>query len=266
MSWGDVRTVENWREDALPGQTHDPHEVTVQLDGAGRLLGEMIAAGKLPGEAGAGPDPGGDKEVPVFVDDSGRRSRTFRRFGVAVGLACAVYAVVIVATLLSGNSSAPWLPGLSEDQKSADTVDTQTELPADSASPTTSTGATPDPSASGTASGAAASPGASTSPSAGATDDQGKPTSGATGSGRPTGGTTTKPADPTTPAGGTTTKPADPTTPADPDPTTTPPVDPPPEGTTSGGGGTDTVADGTSAHLPDGQGTGAEPSASSVAS
>ncbi|MGW7424763.1 hypothetical protein ACWGJB_32830 [Streptomyces sp. NPDC054813] len=49
-------------------------------------------------------------DAPVFVDESGRRSRRFRRIGMAVGLACAVYAVVIVVTLLSGSSDAPWLP------------------------------------------------------------------------------------------------------------------------------------------------------------
>ncbi|MFJ9346966.1 hypothetical protein [Streptomyces sp. NPDC101237] len=49
-------------------------------------------------------------DAPVFVDASGRRSRRFRRIGTAVGLACGVYAVVIVVTLLSGSSDAPWLP------------------------------------------------------------------------------------------------------------------------------------------------------------
>ncbi|MEU1159875.1 hypothetical protein ABZ372_03230, partial [Streptomyces sp. NPDC005921] len=49
-------------------------------------------------------------DAPVFVDASGRRSRRFRRLGMAVALACAVYAVVIVVTLLSGSSDAPWLP------------------------------------------------------------------------------------------------------------------------------------------------------------
>ncbi|WP_416982879.1 hypothetical protein [Streptomyces sp. T028] len=49
-------------------------------------------------------------DAPVFVDESGRRSRTFRRIGILVALACGAYAVVIVATLLSGNAGAPWLP------------------------------------------------------------------------------------------------------------------------------------------------------------
>ncbi|CAM5648316.1 Undecaprenyl-phosphate 4-deoxy-4-formamido-L-arabinose transferase [Streptomyces chartreusis] len=87
-----------------PGATHDPHEVTVQLDGVGLHLDNMLRAAK---DAPRGSE---SSDGPVFVDESGRRSRRFRRIGMAVGLACAVYAVVIVATLLSGNSDAPWLP------------------------------------------------------------------------------------------------------------------------------------------------------------
>ncbi|MFH8805140.1 hypothetical protein ACH4F6_37315 [Streptomyces sp. NPDC017936] len=79
------------------GQDSDPDEVTVQLDSPQRV----------PGARGDGPEA---SDVPVFVDESGRRSRTFRRIGILVGLACAAYAVVIVATLLSGNAGAPWLP------------------------------------------------------------------------------------------------------------------------------------------------------------
>ncbi|WP_405781825.1 hypothetical protein OG512_20455 [Streptomyces sp. NBC_01378] len=92
-----------------------------------------------------------DKEVPVFVDDSGRRNRRYRRFGAIVGMICAVYAVVIVATLLSGNSNAPWLPIQGEDRdKPAGKVDTS-PLPADPAArPSSSAGVTADPSTSGT--------------------------------------------------------------------------------------------------------------------
>ncbi|AEY89704.1 hypothetical protein SHJG_4433 [Streptomyces hygroscopicus subsp. jinggangensis 5008] len=74
---------------------------------------------------------------PVFVDESGRRSRRFRRLGVAVAVACAGYAAVIVATLLSGNSAAPWLPvpGQHED-KPAGKVHTS-PLPSVSTTPTT---------------------------------------------------------------------------------------------------------------------------------
>ncbi|MEU6589236.1 hypothetical protein ABZ923_08385 [Streptomyces sp. NPDC046881] len=73
---------------------------------------------------------------PVFVDESGRRSRRFRRLGQAVAVACAGYAAVIVATLLSGNSAAPWLPvpGQHADRP-ASKVDTS-PLPSASTTPT----------------------------------------------------------------------------------------------------------------------------------
>ncbi|MGX1270326.1 hypothetical protein RKD18_003520 [Streptomyces phaeoluteigriseus] len=94
--WGEAGEVSV----ALPGtdaEGNDPDEVTVQLDSPHRT----------PGKRGDGPDA---SDAPVFVDESGRRGRTFRRIGITVGLACAAYAVVIVGTLLSGNAGAPWLP------------------------------------------------------------------------------------------------------------------------------------------------------------
>ncbi|WP_437044736.1 hypothetical protein [Streptomyces sp. enrichment culture] len=98
--------VRNPRQGAGAAEhTHDPHEVTVQLDavqlGDGRLV---RVAPEMPGGTPEGSDG------PVFVDESGRRVRRFRRLGIAVGLACAAYAVAMVATLLSGSSEAPWLP------------------------------------------------------------------------------------------------------------------------------------------------------------
>ncbi|WP_130436521.1 hypothetical protein [Streptomyces sp. BK239] len=131
---------------------HDPDEVTVQLDSPPG------------GSSGNGQDA---SEVPVFVDESGRRSRTFRRIGIAVGLACAAYAVVIVGTLLSGNSSAPWLPVPGpKDDEPARQVDTGPQ-------PSASSGGTGEPEESApdrpgsTAPGvASASPAASASPSA----------------------------------------------------------------------------------------------------
>lgn len=71
------------------------------MDGVGRELGDLIA------ERGA---PAAEPDGPVFVDETGRRSRRFRRIGMTLALGCAVYACVIVATVVSGNSSAPWLP------------------------------------------------------------------------------------------------------------------------------------------------------------
>jgi hypothetical protein len=62
---------------------------------------------------------------PVFVDASGRRGRKIRRLGWLAGIVCACYAVMLIVTVLGGNSSAPWLliPGPADDgKKAADTV------------------------------------------------------------------------------------------------------------------------------------------------
>lgn len=161
-----------WEQDD-PGHTHDPHEVTIQLDGVGRQLEDWLVQ-----QAKDAPAAQDGSDGPVFVDESGRRSRRYRRLGMLVGLACAVYAVVILVTLLSGNSNAPWIPmpGQQEDQP-AGQVDTS-PLPAETADPTgtgsaspgasatASDGTTPAPGASPTpaASGTAANPGTSTDP------------------------------------------------------------------------------------------------------
>ncbi|MEU9354456.1 hypothetical protein AB0D65_26630 [Streptomyces griseoloalbus] len=152
-----------WQE---PGEsvaaTHDPHEVTVQLDAV--QIGDGGVLRRSPGRAGAGQDaPGG----PVFVDESGRRSRLYRRIGMAVGLACAGYAVVMVATLLSGNSDAPWMPVPGQEQKPAGKVES-TPQPAETdavpssgtsllpgGTPTTGTTTPPTPGATAPATGAA---------------------------------------------------------------------------------------------------------------
>ncbi|MEU4036689.1 hypothetical protein [Streptomyces collinus] len=138
--------------------THDPHEVTVQLDAV--QLGDI----QLSPAAGAPGGPGRD-DGPVFVDASGRRSRTFRRLGMVVGVACAVFAVVIVATLLSGSSDAPWIPVPQHEDKPAGQVDTSpapagssvqpsgTGDAAPGATPTTSGGTTPAPGSSAEAPG-----------------------------------------------------------------------------------------------------------------
>lgn len=71
----------------------------------------------------------------MFVDESGRRGKTYRRLGWLLASFCAAYAVTLVVTVIGGNSAAPWLP-LSgpEKHKSAEVV------PA-SPAPTDSTGA-----------------------------------------------------------------------------------------------------------------------------
>ena len=42
----------------------------------------------------------GSAEGPVFVDNSGRRSKVLRRIGVLVGVGCLVYAVVLGAAFM----------------------------------------------------------------------------------------------------------------------------------------------------------------------
>ncbi|MFE7748046.1 hypothetical protein [Streptomyces sp. NPDC057428] len=105
--------VENWREGTLTGHTHEPNDVTVQLDGLGRQLSE------LPVE----PGPTAPSDGPVFVDESGRRGKTYRRVGWVLAAICAVYAVTLVVAVLGGNSSAPWLPLSGQDEKNAEKVE-----------------------------------------------------------------------------------------------------------------------------------------------
>ncbi|MET7509557.1 hypothetical protein [Streptomyces albidoflavus] len=192
---------------------HDPFEVTIQMDGIGRHL---EGAGR-PRGAHAKPQPRPLQEPadgPVFVDESGRRGRHLRRLGLACGLAFAGYALVVVATLFSGNSSAPWVPLPGPEAERPATVDTP-GLPEESA------GATDGP-------GGATVPADGTAPVAGTSEAPDTPSGGAAGSsdgpagtpGRADTGTGTDPAPPAT-------SPAAP----DPKPTATrgpgTPVDPP---------------------------------------
>ncbi|MEW2134009.1 hypothetical protein [Streptomyces sp. NPDC005435] len=193
---------------------HDPHEVTVQLDSVNAE------------EAQARPDG------PVFVDESGRRGRTVRRIGLAVAVACAGYAVVIVATLLSGSSDAPWLPVPDKEDKPAGRVHTS-PVPTVSTAPTAADagGATgpaePLPTA------ASAVPGAPDTPTA-APAGTGGPS--APPSTSPTARTSTTPRVSTSPGQPTAT--GSPTT--GPSPTTSAPADTPtptPTGSPAGNGG-----------------------------
>ncbi|GAA2621981.1 hypothetical protein [Streptomyces vastus] len=208
---------------------HDPDEVTVQLDVAGAHLEDWLVQQAKGPRGGQSAQEGSDG--PVFVDETGRRSRRYRRIGMAVGLTCAVYAVVIIATLLSGNSSAPWLPVPGkEGDKPASKVDSPTLPPAsadpsDTANPSSGLSPSVDP-------GRTSAPDADSSPSRSV-----KPT----GSDEPT---KPKPTDPTTkpdpsddptgsdPTNDPTNEPTTPTQDPDPDPTPTedPTVDPPADG------------------------------------
>ncbi|MFD8690276.1 hypothetical protein [Streptomyces sp. NPDC059651] len=126
--------METWREGARTGHTHEPNEVTIQLDGLGRQLSELL------------PEPSAPEgsDGPVFVDESGRRSKTLRRLGWVLAAICVGYAVTLVVALLGGNSMAPVLPlsGQEEQQKAEEvrTPATLGESPGAQASP----GATSD--------------------------------------------------------------------------------------------------------------------------
>ncbi|WP_232837672.1 hypothetical protein [Streptomyces atratus] len=134
--------VETWREGARSGHTHEPNEVTVQLDGLGRQLSELTAQ----------PSEPEGSDGPVFVDESGRRSKTFRRLGWILAATCACYAVTLAVAVLGGSSSAPWLPlSGQEGHKNADVVQAPpaptgsagVELPPDSVPARATTGPVP---------------------------------------------------------------------------------------------------------------------------
>ncbi|WP_146207001.1 hypothetical protein [Streptomyces tirandamycinicus] len=118
--------MENRREKSRIGHTHDPNEVTMQIDSVEfRRLHAARATSEAP--------PQDDADGPVFVDESGRRSKKFRRIGWVLALACAGYAVTLVVALIGGNSNAPSLliPGQAEDK-----ADTAEETPGPSEDPT----------------------------------------------------------------------------------------------------------------------------------
>ncbi|WP_125506126.1 MULTISPECIES: hypothetical protein [unclassified Streptomyces] len=257
----DAAARDPWREEETPAEqpaeaTHDPHEVTVQLDAV--QFGDGVLS-----RAPARPDAAQDgSEGPVFVDESGRRSRRYRRIGMTIGLLCAGYAVVIVATLLSGTSDAPWLPvpGQEQEEKPAGKVETTPEPGQTEATPSSGTSLLPGGSASPGASNlpgpgaGVSSPGTTTGPDtpAGTTDPAPSKTPGR--SEQPGGGTADDPTSkapvetPTTPPA--TTPPAD----DDPDPETSAPAGGEAGGTEVNGAGANTDPD-----------TGAQPVAAETA-
>ncbi|MFD4127127.1 hypothetical protein ACFXKK_13845 [Streptomyces globisporus] len=215
--------MDNWREGKRTGHTHEPNDATIQLDGLGRQLAE------LPGE----PAPPDGSDGPVFVDESGRRSKTFRRLGWVLATVCAGYAVTLVFAVLGGNSSAPWLPLSGPKEKaraeqvedlpepSAGTVDDG--LADDAPEPGPSASGSPSAGASGAPAGATPSAtsvvvpaGAADRPSASASADPSRPTGSGGGGGgatkpAPTTSTAKPPVDPTPPI--TEPEPTDPTVP-----------------------------------------------------
>ncbi|MEH0429734.1 hypothetical protein QBB34_26140 [Streptomyces stelliscabiei] len=244
-----------WEQPDQPGRNHDPHEVTVQLDGVGREVdeGQGRHAGKDGDAAGAAQDSDG----PVFVDESGRRRNLYRRLGIAVGTACAAYAVVIVGTLVSGNSDAPWLPvPMQKDDKPAGKVDTP-PLPAESDDRSDEAeGFVPDAGPGGGRTGATSSPGAKSPAGSSGKAKQPEKSASAEPSAGPSAKATPKPQP--KPSGGA--KDPEPSAPApeppkaDPSPAEPPAPSPSPSETGSPdpgpGPGTDTVADGPASPAP----------------
>ncbi len=80
-----------------------------------------------------------EADKPVFVDESGTRGRTVRRIGWILGAACVVYAVVLVLTVASGSSDAPWMPGIGDDANSSGKVE-PSPSPTAPVSPTSGSG------------------------------------------------------------------------------------------------------------------------------
>lgn len=217
--------VDNWREGQRPGHTHEPNDATIQLDGLGRQLAELA------GE----PAPPDGADGPVFVDESGRRGKTFRRLGWVLATVCVAYAVTLVLAVLGGNSSAPWLPLSGTEGKAKAEQAEEAPAPDDTAGVPSGGAPEPGPSASGPAAaeesstpgdatpsattvrvpaGSAGDPSASIAPdpsrSAGAGGSGG--TGGTGGSAEPEPTTsTTRPVDPTPPSPGP--EPSHPTTP-----------------------------------------------------
>ncbi|MGC4946557.1 hypothetical protein ACLQ2N_10225 [Streptomyces sp. DT224] len=105
--------METWREGAHAGHTHEPNEVTIQLDGIGRQLSELLPEPSAPD----------DSDGPVFVDESGRRGKTLRRFGWLLAAVFVCYAVTLVVAVLGGNSSAPFLPLSNLEQQDTGSTD-----------------------------------------------------------------------------------------------------------------------------------------------
>lgn len=244
-----------WEQPDQPGRNHDPHEVTVQLDGVGREVHE--GPGRHAGRDGdaAGTGTGQDSEGPVFVDESGRRRNLYRRLGIAVGTACAAYAVVIVGTLVSGNSDAPWLPvPMQKDDKPAGKVDTP-PLPAESDERSDEAdGSVPDSGPGGGPAGATSSPAAKSPTGSSGRAKQPEKSAGAKPSAGPSAGVTSKPK-PKPSVGVKDPEPSASEPPkVDPSPSASPPPSPSPSETgapdPAPGSGTDTVADGPASPAP----------------
>ncbi|MEU5286130.1 hypothetical protein AB0G97_19235 [Streptomyces sp. NPDC020755] len=133
--------MDNWREGQRTGHTYEPDDATMQLDGLGRQLAELA------GE----PAPPDGSDGPVFVDESGRRSKTLRRLGWVLASVCVAYAVTLVLAVLGGDSSAPWLPLSETGEKAKAEQAEEVPAPAETAGGPSGDAPEPGPSASGPA-------------------------------------------------------------------------------------------------------------------
>ncbi|MFG2429580.1 hypothetical protein [Streptomyces sp. NPDC048590] len=89
------------------GGTGEAHGRQVTVDGNSRAVADVSPAHETAaGRAGRNPAP---SNGPVFVDATGRRGRTWRRTGTITAICCACYATTLVATLVGGDSTAPFL-------------------------------------------------------------------------------------------------------------------------------------------------------------
>ncbi|MFG3506412.1 hypothetical protein ACGF5F_12970 [Streptomyces sp. NPDC047821] len=185
-----------YRADSLGLGTHAPaHGGTDVADpefGTAELPAVTVAVPASAPRAASAPAPMDQEpsDGPVFVDESGRRSKKFRRLGWVLATACAVYAITLVVSVIGGNSSAPWLliPGPADEKKTETTqvepAPTATEAPdgdtpgavPGAPAPTDSTGAVIPQPADGGPQGLPATPRPGTSSATGAT-----PPAGATG-------------------------------------------------------------------------------------
>ncbi|GGO57528.1 hypothetical protein GCM10012287_53630 [Streptomyces daqingensis] len=90
--------------------------------------------------------------APVFVDNSGGRRRTWRRLGLAMGMAGGGYALVVAVSVIGGSSDAPWgvlIPGSGDGGSGAVRVVPEREEDAREQAPGASAGtAAPEASAS----------------------------------------------------------------------------------------------------------------------
>jgi hypothetical protein len=115
-----------------------PSEMTVNLDVRGQKFGHLPP----------GPTARQGSDRPVFVDETGRRGKQVRRLGCFLSIVCICFAAAIVATLIGGNSSAPWMPGIVQQSDEQSDESDQSEVqptPGDSAVVTEPSGTPGDP-------------------------------------------------------------------------------------------------------------------------